>query len=221
MTGASPIRLVAFDMDGTLVGVSSSWEAVHRHFHDSNEEALRAFMNDEIDDGEFVRRDLAIWHKHKPDLSLTDLKQILDHVPIMHGARELFAELRSRGMRTAIVSGGLDVLAERLQKELGVDVVAANGFHTDPQGRLLEGNVCVPVKKKEEVLRSIQRRLGVDPEETASVGNSEIDVGMFRASRIGIAFSSDDDIVRRHATYVIEERDMRRILPLLGAGPSR
>lgn len=209
------IRLAAFDMDGTLVGVSSSWAAVHRHFNDSNEEALRAFMNDEIDDAEFVRRDLAIWRKHKPDMCLADLQAILAHVPVMHGARELFEGLHAKGIRTAIVSGGLDVLALRLQKELGVEVVEANGFVTDPDGRLLEGNQRVLVKQKEQVLRRIQSRLGIDPEETASVGNSEIDVGLFRASRIGIAFSPDDDIVRRHATYVVEERDMRKLLPLI------
>ncbi len=210
-----PFRLVAFDMDGTLVDVISSWAEVHRHFHDNNDEALRAFMADEIDDVEFTRRDLAVWQRHKPDISRSDLVEILSRVPMMPGARELFRALKERGVHTAIVSGGLDVLAERLQGELGVDTVLANGFEMEDGGRIVRGVIRVPVKQKERVLRELQTSLGVGPEVTASVGNSEIDVGLFRASRVGIAFAPDDDYVRRHATNVVEERDLRRLIPML------
>lgn len=212
---AEPLRLVAFDMDGTLVDVISSWAEVHRHFHDNNDEALRAFMADEIDDVEFTRRDLEVWHRHKPDISREDLIEILSGVPLMPGARELFRALHEGGLRTAIVSGGLDVLAERLQRELGIDVVLANGFEMEGGGRIVRGIIRVPVKQKERVLRELQASLGLGPEVTASVGNSEIDVGLFRASRLGIAFSPDDDYVRRHATTVVEERDLRRLIPML------
>jgi len=47
------IRFVAFDMDGTLVDVVSSWAAVHEHFGESNDESVRLFMTDQIDDVEF------------------------------------------------------------------------------------------------------------------------------------------------------------------------
>jgi phosphoserine phosphatase len=210
-----PLRLVAFDMDGTLVDARSSWAEVHHYFHDSNEEALRAFMADEIDDEEFSRRDLALWHRHQPDICVDDLERILAGVPLMPGAHELVAALRARKVRTAIVSGGLDVLAARIQRELGIDIALANGFVTRDGGLLVRGNIRVPVKQKERVLRDLQAQLQISPEETASVGNSEIDVGLFRASRIGIAFSPDDDIVRRHASFVVEERDLRKLLPLL------
>ena len=209
------LKLVAFDMDGTLVDVRSSWAAVHDHFHESNEEALEAFMQDRIDDEEFVRRDLALWHRHKPDICQRDLEEILARVPLMPGAKELFQALRDRNIRTAIVSGGLDALALRLGRELGVDVCLANGFHQGEGGTLLKGRIDVPVKRKEEVLRALQRRLSITPEETASVGNSEIDVGLFRASRVGIAFLPEDDIVRQAASHVVEVKDLTEILRYL------
>lgn len=209
-------RLVVFDMDGTLVDVESSWAEVHRHFGERNDDGLRRFNAGEIDDHEFVRSDVRIWHRHRPDLTLDDLAAILAEVPLMPGARPLVRGLREAGLRTAIVSGGIDLLADRIGAELGTDRVLANGFHTDARGRITgEGIIRVPIYGKEGVLERLQAELGVPPEETASVGNSEIDVGLFRRSRIGIAYRPEDPIVRQGATHVIESGSLEAVLPIL------
>ena len=216
------IRLVAFDMDGTLVDVDSSWGEVHRFFGDSNPEGLKAFMEDRIDDAEFVRSDIRIWWRHQPTISLAEVDRILSSVPLMPGAAPLLARLRARGATTAIISGGVDLLASRIARTLGIDHVLANGFATDAHGRLTgEGVIRVPIWGKEEVLEALQAQLGIGPAETASVGNSEIDEGLFRRSRIGVAFLPADDTIRRAATAVVEEKDLTRVLPHLldpGAG---
>ncbi|MCI4367972.1 MAG: HAD-IB family phosphatase [Thermoplasmata archaeon] len=207
------LRLVAFDMDGTLVDADSSWRWVHDHFGDSNPEALRLFLDDRIDDAEFIRRDIAIWWKHRPGLRLAEVEEILSGVPLMPGAHEMVASVRERGVTTLIVSGGIDLLADRIARQLGIDYVLANGFRVDPEGRLTgEGIIRVPIKSKEGVVERVQAQLDVRPEETASVGNSDIDVGMFRRSGIGIAFQPADEHVRKHASAVVEERDLRGIV---------
>jgi len=214
------LRLVAFDMDGTLVDVGSSWAAVHAHFGEQNPEGLRRFLANEIDDEEFIRSDIAIWRRHVPALAIDDLEAILEEVPLMPGAAALFRGLRERGVRTAIVSGGIDLLARRLARELGIDVALANGFRLRSDGQLTgEGIVRVPIHGKEAVLGQLQRQLGVDVEETAAVGNSEIDVGLFRRSRLGIAFQPEDEEVRRHADRVVVERDLMSVLAALADFP--
>ena len=215
------LRFVAFDMDGTLVDVESSWAAVHAYFGDSNADGLRRFLANEIDDREFVRTDVRVWWKHAPDLTIEDLERILNDVPLMPGAGSLVAGLRERGVRTAIVSGGIDVLARRIGRELGIDVVLANGFRVTADGRLTgEGIIRVPIQEKEAVLAGLQEQLGFSPAETASVGNSAIDVGLFRRSRMGIAFLPEDDEVRRAATHIVADRDLAKVLPLLEAFPA-
>jgi phosphoserine phosphatase len=210
------IRLAAFDMDGTLVDVSSSWAAVHDHFGERNEEGLRLFLSNQIDDEQFIQHDIRLWQKHRPGITVDDLEEILATVRLMPGAVELFEGLRARGVRTAIISGGIDLLARRIGRELQIDYVLANGFRVDADGRLTgEGIVRVPIRDKERVLEGVQAQLGVLPEDTASVGNSDIDVGMFRRSRIGIAFEPEDDHIRTHATAIVPDRDLRRVLPLL------
>ena len=215
------IRLAVFDMDGTLVDTKSSWAHVHQHFGEENTEALQLFLADRIDDVEFIRRDIQLWWKHDPALTVFELERILSTVPLMPGAPELFAGLKDRGIATAIVSGGIDLLARRLGRELGIGYVLANGVVVDANGRLTgEGRVRVPIKQKEAVLEQVQRQLGVDVAATASVGNSDIDVGLFRRSRIGVAFQPEDEVVQRHATHVVRERDLRRVLDAIDADRS-
>ena len=212
------LRFVAFDMDGTLVDVASSWRVVHDHFDDTNDEGLRRFLANEIDDEEFIRSDIRRWWTHAPSLTVFDLERILAEVPLMPGAPSLVRELRARGVRTAIVSGGLDLLARRVARELGIDLALANGVRVTADGRLTgEGIVRVPIHGKEGVLAHLQEQLGVGPEETASVGNSEIDVGLFRRSRVGVAFLPEDDAVRSAATAVVTERDLTKVLDALAA----
>ena len=210
------LKLVALDMDGTLVDVPSSWRVVHDHFGDHNDEGLRRFLANEIDDHEFIRMDVRVWWKHAPALSIDDLERILSEVPLMPGAHELIDGVHRRGARTAIVSGGLDVLAKRIAGELGIEIALANGVRLDSEGLLTgEGIVRVPIHGKERVLAALQDQLGITPEETASVGNSEIDVGLFRRSRMGVAFLPEDDAVRTAATAVVTERSLARVLEAL------
>jgi len=200
-------------MDGTLVDVPSSWRVVHDHFDDHNDEGLRRFLANEIDDEEFIRMDIRVWWRHAPALSVDDLERILAPVPLMPGAAELVRGIHALGARSAIVSGGLDLLARRIARELGIEIALANGVRVDSDGRLTgEGIVRVPIHGKAQVLEQLQHQLGVSPEETASVGNSEIDVGLFRRSRIGVAFRPEDEKVRRAATAVVTEPNLTRVL---------
>jgi phosphoserine phosphatase len=219
--GATVLRLVAFDMDGTLVDVASSWRVVHDHFGDHNDEGLRRFLANEIDDEEFIRSDVRVWWRHAPHLTIGDLEEILARVPLMPGAEELLRHLHLRRVRTAIVSGGLDLLARRIGRELGIEVVLANGLRTTSDGRLTgEGIVRVPIHGKEGVLARLQAQLGIAQAETASVGNSEIDVGLFRRSRLGVAFLPEDDAVRSAAGAVISERDLGKVVEVLDRFPA-
>lgn len=206
-------RLAVFDMDGVLADVGSSWVYVHKSFGVDNEHSLRAYLRGEIDDLEFIRRDIQLWRSCDPEINSAKIAKILDDVPMMPGAELTVRELRNRGFKTAIVSAGIDLLADLVMQKLPFDAHFANGFETDEHGRLTgEGILNVKLMDKGEAVTRVARMLGATKAETVSVGNSRYDVPMFAQSGLGIAFCPEDDIVRRKANVVVEKKDLSGIL---------
>lgn len=206
-------KLVAFDMDGVLVDTISSWVHVHRQFGVNNDHSLEAYLRGDIDDREFIRRDIALWKAADPGVTSDRIRGILADAPLMNGAAELMDGLRRRGFRTAIVSAGIDLLSERVAAELGMDLQFANGLCADSAGRLTgEGVFRVRLMEKGRTVEEAARALGVGPEGVVSVGNSRYDVSMFERSALGIAFCPEDELVRERADVVVEEKDLRKVL---------
>lgn len=209
-----PYSLIIFDMDGVLTDHISSWMFVHSHFDVDNEQGYMEYRAGRIDDLEFMSSDIRLWREHAPGLTMADVQRILEKVPLMPGTREVFRELNSRGIRTAIISGGLEPLARRLGEELGITWIRSNGVETDGEGRLTgEGILRVSLRSKDHVVREIVREAGVPLERTAAVGDTRIDASMLKMCALGIAFDPKDGIVEESGDVVIRRKDLREILP--------
>jgi phosphoserine phosphatase len=208
--------LVAFDMDGVLVDYRSCWTWIHDHFSVDNEEALDLFIRGEIDDLEFMRRDIALWKERNPGLCRRDLDHILEPLPITKGIDETVRALKANGIRAVIISGGIDIVAERIAHHYGFDDFLANGVECDREGLVTgEGVLRVELKNKRAAMEALLRKYEVPRERAASVGDSFIDISMFEASGMSIAYNPSDDMVRRHATHVVEGQELTAILPLV------
>lgn len=206
-------KLVAFDMDGVLVDIVSSWVHVHRYFGVNNDHSLNAYLRGEIDDREFIRRDVKLWKDKDPTVTIDKIRRVLETAELMPGARETLAELRARGIKSVIVSAGIDLLAERVARELSIDMYFANGFVADCTGKLVGDDILnVGLAGKGEVVTRAAGLFGVDKEDVVSVGNSRYDIPMFDVSACGLAFCPEDEEVRDRADHVIEEKDLREIL---------
>ena len=116
--------------------------------------------------------------------------------------------------------GGIDRHTAREQSE-GMDSklhVFTNGWlATTPteSGKSFIGDFGryqVQMDGKGSIVKMLQRRLGVTKENTASVGDSSGDIGMFRESNCAILFNPWDDRPKRHADFVIEEKDLALVL---------
>jgi phosphoserine phosphatase len=212
----APVELVCFDMDGVLIDVGSSWVMVHKHFGVQNEASLRAYLNGEFDDLEFIRRDAGLWLRLKPKIKRDDFEAIFRVPPLMPGVERTVETLRAEGIEMAIVSGGVDVMAENVARRLGIPRVAANGFVYDADGHITgEGVVRTPLNDKGAPVVRFAEELSIPLERVLSIGNSLPDVSMFEVAGRSIAFHPEDDYTRDHATWTIEDGPLDQILPFV------
>jgi len=207
------LRLVLFDMDGVLTDTISSWRYIHNHFGVSNERAVQAYITGEIDDLEFIRRDVDLWRKDDSLISLQELTELLTEIPLMTGAKECISFLHQHDIDTAIVSAGLDILADLVAIEIGIHHVYANGIEVDPDGLLTtKGIVRVPLMHKDKVVQRISAELDIPLYDIAAVGNSCYDIPMLQMASLGIAFDPSDICVCEKADFIVMGKDLRELL---------
>ncbi|MFH1014163.1 MAG: hypothetical protein V1769_06635, partial [Thermoplasmatota archaeon] len=93
------LELVLFDMDGVLTDTLSCWHFIHGHFGVTNEKSVHAYVSGEIDDLEFIRRDVNLWRKNNELISLAELKSLLDSIPLMQGAKKCIQYLKEHDVK--------------------------------------------------------------------------------------------------------------------------
>ena len=209
----SKIKFIFFDMDGVLTDIISSWRHIHDYFGTSNEHSVDLYLRGKITDLEFIKRDVSLWKTKGTYTTKQVLYDILSDIPLMTGAQQCIDYLKSKKVTTAIVSAGLDILAEKVAKELGINYVLANGVKTDNNGRLTgEGILKVPLVGKDKTIRNFIQKHHFSLENCAAVGNSCFDVPMFETCALGIAFNPADDCIREAADIVVEGKDLTRLI---------
>ncbi|HNU36620.1 MAG TPA: HAD-IB family phosphatase, partial [Methanomassiliicoccales archaeon] len=140
----------------------------------------------------------------------------LARLPINPGIGATVEALKDKGVKTVIISGGLDLIAVKIAERYGFDAQWSNGLEADAHGKLTgEGVLRVELCNKRKALHEAQRLFGVVPERTAAIGNSSIDVSMFQAASLGIAFNPIDEDVVRGAHHVIRDASLSAVLPYL------
>lgn len=208
-------KLVAFDMDGTLVKEHSSWRKIHCYF--STEEAalknLSVWKRGRIDYLEFMCRDIALW---KPTPHISKIEEILSDFKLAPHASEVMSEIRRRGCEISIVTGGLDVLANKVAKELQITHVLANGLEVDENGYLIgEGILRVDPRRKFEALLELIDELGINEGECVCVGDSEYDVSFLERAGMAVAIGDDRRLVEAADVVIPDFGSFDRLLEYL------
>jgi phosphoserine phosphatase len=132
----------------------------------------------------------------------------------MNGAIETFKELRSRGYKTAVITGSFEALALRAKEELGLDYAVGHcRLNFDDSGRLESWNLIpCDFDGKSVYFKKIAEKEGVSYSECAYVGNEINDIPIFRDVELSIAFNTTKEEVKKAADVVIDKKDLREIL---------
>ncbi len=206
-------RLVAFDMDSTLIQTEVIDElAVAAGVGAEVAAITEAAMNGDLDFKQSLTRRVALLK----GLDEKVLDEIATRLPLTSGAERLIRTLRSLGYRTAILSGGFSFFGKVLQDQLGIDFVYANDLEIE-SGRLtgrVRGEI-IDGSRKAALLRELAEREGLRLEQTIAVGDGANDLPMLDAAGLGIAFHAKPK-VRASAEQVISNLGLDGILYLIG-----
>ncbi len=207
------IKLVAFDMDGVLTEDPSSWHFVHRNMGIDNSEYLELYRKGKISYQEFLNSDISLWISSYPGITKGDIVSLLRKISIRRNIPKLVETLRDNNIIPVIISGGISWLSDLITSEAEFYASYANVVRVDDYGRILpEGVAIVDPRHKDNVLRGIQLKNGIDISETASVGDSSYDISLFRCSSLRIAFSPNSESLVEHATHIIKSGELLDVL---------
>jgi len=206
-------RLVAFDMDSTLIEAEVIDELAKAAGVGEQVAAITELaMQGEIDFDESFAQRVALLK----GLDESVLEGIAQGLTLTEGAEELIATIKKLGYKTAILSGGFSYFGQFLQQRLGIDYVYANEL--DIKDGKVTGKVIGQVvngQRKADLLRELAKKEGILLDQTIAVGDGANDLPMLSLSGLGIAFRAKA-IVKESAQQSISTLGLDSILYLLG-----
>ena len=214
-------KLIFIDVDGTLTRGKSSWEIVHHHFEinfpgmvDKMNYNTKLWEDGKIDYNTWAQMDVALWK----GLQYAELSKALLPPDLVPGARKGIDMLKDRGFKVVLVSGGINVLVDKVKEMVGADEAYSN-IILEKDG-VISGEVDIPVgNTKVKVIEEVMKAHNVDVSNTYAIGDHVNDIEMFDFVTYSLGVNIKKEIVREHANEVIEMTDFteasRCILNLL------
>jgi phosphoserine phosphatase len=194
-------RLLAMDMDSTLVGIESIDEIADMHgIRKQVAELTEKAMYGEINFSDGLKQRAALLK----GLDHSALQRVYDERLILNpGAEKMLKQMKNAGIKTILISGGFTFFTDKLKDRLGLDYAFANTLEII-NGRLT-GNLVGEImgaQGKGRILKQICNELGFRRENLIAIGDGANDLPMFAEAGISVAYHAKP-IVQENATYVI------------------
>ena len=213
-------RLIAFDMDSTLINIECVDEIADLAGRKAEVAAItEAAMRGEITDyKDSLRRRVALL-AGVPESALE--RVYAERLRLNPGVEAFVQACRHAGLKTLLISGGFTHFSERIRHRLQLDFARANTLGT-AHGRLTGtlfdrpwGDIVDGAEKK-RVLLEVAELMGIATARCIAVGDGANDLPMMEAAGLSIAYHPKP-AVRERAMITIDQGGMDRALEVLRA----
>ncbi|HLC59553.1 MAG TPA: HAD-IB family phosphatase [archaeon] len=200
----SEIKLVSFDLDGTLFKIPTFYHLCKKMGKENEVEKLRQLYSHD----KKKRRD----EVHKLVVcSLDDVKKYLEDMPTVKNIAIVVRKLKERGMIVVILSDVPTVVSEYMKKYGFDDVIGSIAIVKD---NMLVGESKF-LEDKYHGLLEYCRKNGIEPKECVHVGNDFNDITVFQNAGHSIAFNPISLEVEKNARHVVRSDDLLEVYKIL------
>jgi phosphoserine phosphatase len=227
------LKLVFFDMEGTLFRKAvhdvrgnvapSAWGVLARQLGPEGEREEVGSV-DKWNAGlyagyvEWMEDTIRIHKKYGVTKPVFD--SVMAGIEYHPGVHEVFEQLRSRGIRTALISGGFKAQADRALIDLRIDhAFAACEYFWDDEGELLHWNLLpCDYEGKLDFMQLIMKEHGFSADECAFVGDGRNDIHFAKAVSVSVAFNGAAELQAVSSHSINQTRgqeDFRAVLEFL------
>lgn len=206
--------IVALDMDGTVLNGRTVFALARIK---NVIEQVKGIMASNILGYQKTEQIARLWK----GLSKEDILSAADSIELNYGAIELVDKLKANGYIVGIISDSYTLVTEHIASKLGglhftyankllFDDNIANGKVHMPLGWEKIGCDCKISVCKRYHLEKAMDIFNLDY--SVAVGDTDADICMIKRADVGIAFDPKDERVKSIARYVINEKNLLRVL---------
>ena len=216
----SDFKLIAFDMDSTLINIECVDEIADAAGRKAEVSAItEAAMRGEITDyKDSLRRRVALLQ----GVPVTALEQVYSQrLRLNPGAETLVQACQAAGLKTLLVSGGFTFFTDRIRDRLRLDAARSNVLEVKAgvlTGRMVDqpwGDICDGEEKRRTLLASCAD-MGISAKQAIAVGDGANDLPMMGVAGLSVAYHAKPR-VREQAMVAINEGGLDRLLEVLRA----
>lgn len=197
-------NLAAFDMDGTLIQGRLVFALANRF---DLSDKVRSIQSHRLMAGHEQTKAIATLFA---GLTTKDLESAIESIPFTKNCERTIAALKDRGYKIGIISDSYAIAASIVADRLKLDFVMANKLQISngkitgrvdmPLGWDRIGCYCKISVCKRYHLEKSAHQFCVPMENTLAVGDTKSDICMIQRARVGVAFMSKDEEIKKQAT---------------------
>jgi phosphoserine phosphatase len=211
----SDFKLIAFDMDSTLINIECIDEIADAAGRKAEVAAItEAAMRGEIADyKDSLRRRVALLK----GLTVAHMEEVLNHrLQLNPGAENLVKACQAAGMKVLLVSGGFTFFTDHVKDRLNINWTRSNVLEVvdgELTGRMVDqdwGDICDGEEKRKMLLQTCQQ-MGITASQAIAMGDGANDLPMMGVAGLSVAYHAKPK-VREQAMVAIEDGGLDRLL---------